>query len=67
MIDRDFDVFIRKAMADARITGRQLAERTGLHRSTISQYEHGKRTPSWPTLLRILDALGYEIDRKQKE
>jgi transcriptional regulator with XRE-family HTH domain len=48
---------IRAARHRANLTQRQLAERAGLAKITISQYEIGLRSPSLPTLAKLAAAL----------
>jgi transcriptional regulator with XRE-family HTH domain len=38
-----------------------LAERSGLHKQTISEWERGNRTPSTDALAKVADALGVSL------
>jgi transcriptional regulator with XRE-family HTH domain len=42
----------------------ELARRSGLDRSVLSAYEHGRRQPSVAALARIAAAAGMELDLK---
>lgn len=50
-------------MADKKVKGKDLAEKTGLHVMTISSLRSGKRKPSMETLQLLADAL--DVDRKE--
>jgi len=45
----------------ARLTQAELARRAGVPASMVSAYEHGRRQPTMPTLLRLLKAAGFEL------
>lgn len=50
---------LRTARVSRGLTQEQLAERSGVHQTTISDLEIGRvATPSWPTASRLADALG---------
>ena len=40
----------------------QLAERAHISQSVVSAYESGARQPSLPTLARLIEATGFELD-----
>lgn len=44
------------------MTETELSEATGIHKATISAYEHGLREPSSKTLPRLAMALGCSIE-----
>jgi transcriptional regulator with XRE-family HTH domain len=44
------------------LTQTELARRSGLDRSALSAYEHGRRQPSVGALARIAAAVGMELD-----
>jgi transcriptional regulator with XRE-family HTH domain len=43
------------------IQAKVLASRTGMTRPQISRYEHGLVSPGYPSLVRVLRALGYRL------
>ena len=45
----------------AGLTQAEVARRAGVPASMVSAYEHGRRQPTLPTLLRLLKAAGYEL------
>ncbi|MEJ7764988.1 MAG: helix-turn-helix transcriptional regulator [Acidimicrobiales bacterium] len=45
----------------AGLTQAELARRAGVPASMVSAYEHDRRQPRLPTLLRLLKAAGYEL------
>ncbi|MGH2880611.1 MAG: helix-turn-helix domain-containing protein [Solirubrobacteraceae bacterium] len=49
---------IRAYRKDAGLTQQQLADMAGLHRSYISELEHGKETEQLRRVLRLLKLLG---------
>ncbi len=49
---------LRKA---AKLTERKLAELAGVSQSAISEIEHGKKSPTLDTLLKLCSALGISI------
>jgi transcriptional regulator with XRE-family HTH domain len=52
---------LRLARAKAGLTQDQMAERAGVAQSLISAYENGRRQPTMPTLLRLLEAVGFDL------
>jgi transcriptional regulator with XRE-family HTH domain len=52
---------LREARERARLTQKQLAERSGIAQSTISAYESGKREPGVEALTKLLDAAGFGL------
>jgi transcriptional regulator with XRE-family HTH domain len=54
---------LRKIRRDRDLTQEQLAERSGVDQTTISNLETGRVTdPSWSTVMRLADAL--DVDAK---
>ncbi|MCZ6709829.1 MAG: helix-turn-helix transcriptional regulator [Gammaproteobacteria bacterium] len=53
-------------LADARVRAelslREVARRAGTSHATLLAYEHGRKTPSIVTFLRVLDACGFAVD-----
>jgi transcriptional regulator with XRE-family HTH domain len=58
----DAGVLLRRARAAAELSQRELAQRAGTSRPTLSAYEHGRKSPSADTLKRLLSATGHELD-----
>ncbi|MGN6664115.1 MAG: helix-turn-helix transcriptional regulator [Solirubrobacterales bacterium] len=58
---RGFGRALRKIRTEAELTQAELARRTELHPSQISDYEKGKGNPRWATARRIAAALGVEL------
>jgi transcriptional regulator with XRE-family HTH domain len=52
---------IRAIRRDGGLTQAELARRTGMARSVLSAYEHGRRQPSVAALARIAAAAGVEL------
>jgi transcriptional regulator with XRE-family HTH domain len=55
-----FAVRLRYVRAAAKMTQRELADRSGVHRQTIAQLELGTREPTWYTVQLLADALGVD-------
>jgi transcriptional regulator with XRE-family HTH domain len=53
---------LRRARSRAGLSLRDLARRAGTSHSTLAAYEHGRKAPTVPTFLRILDACGFATD-----
>lgn len=53
---------IKEARKNARITQADLADRLGVHRSTIANYELGRRKPSVTELKQIADILHVDVN-----
>ncbi len=53
---------LRRARTAAGLSLRELAARAGTSHSTLVAYEQGRKAPSVPTFLRILDACGFATD-----
>lgn len=58
---RGFGRALRKIRTDAGVKQSELAQRTKLHPSQISNYENGKGNPRWATARRIAAELGVEL------
>ena len=52
---------LRRARTETGLSVRQLARRSGVAESRISDYEHGRHQPSVAMLQRLLDATGHEL------
>ncbi len=49
------------ARIEAGLSQDELAERAGTSRTTISAYEHGRKSPTLATATRLLSSAGYEL------
>lgn len=49
---------LRELRAEAGLSQKALSERSGVPQPTISAYEQGGITPTWPAVVRLADALG---------
>lgn len=56
-IIRELGVFIKEARLKLNYTQNDLAEKAGVHRVTISEFEHGVRSISLITFIELLRAL----------
>ena len=52
---------IRLARAKGGLTQDEMAARAGVVQSLISAYENGRRQPTVPTLLRLLESVGFDL------
>lgn len=52
---------LRKIRTDADLTQQELAQRSDVHPSQISEIENGKGNPRWASARRIAAALGVEL------
>jgi len=52
---------LRLARVKAGLTQSALAEKAGVAQTLISAYENGRRQPTIPTLVRLLEAAGFEL------
>lgn len=52
---------LRAARERAGLTQRELAERAGVAQSVVSAYESGRRQPALPTLARLVEASGHDL------
>jgi transcriptional regulator with XRE-family HTH domain len=53
---------IREARRRGGLSQRELARRAGVSQPVVAAYETARRQPTFPTLLRLLDAAGCELD-----
>ncbi len=53
---------LRHARISAGLSLRELANRAATSHATLSAYEQGRKAPSVPTFLRILEACGNAVD-----
>ena len=63
----DIGTNIRIEMAKRNMTNLELAEKSGLAKSSISLYRNGKQTPSAENLYRVIKAIGCEMTDIVKE
>jgi transcriptional regulator with XRE-family HTH domain len=59
--DVDTAAFLRTARTEAGLKVSDLARRSGVAESRISDYEHGRHEPSAAMLRRLLDATGHDL------
>jgi DNA-binding XRE family transcriptional regulator len=52
---------LERARADAGLTQQELARRAGTSRTTLSAYEHGRKSPTVATFARLLSEAGCEL------
>jgi predicted nucleotidyltransferase/DNA-binding XRE family transcriptional regulator len=52
---------LRQARKQSRLSQVELATRAGVRQSVISAYESGRRQPSIPALVRLIEAAGFEL------
>ncbi|MGH3258835.1 MAG: helix-turn-helix domain-containing protein [Streptosporangiaceae bacterium] len=52
---------LERARADAGLTQEELARRAGTSRTTLSAYEHGRKSPMLATFSRLLSEAGCEL------
>lgn len=57
-----FSQRIREAMTEAKINGKDLAQKAGFHYYTLSSYLMGKRDPSALYLFKLVKVLGISAD-----
>ena len=58
---------IRELRISKKITQRQLAEKTGISQQHISKIENGKITPTFITLMKLANALGFNIKFEEEK
>lgn len=59
--DRVAGDLLRLARVKAGLTQAVLAQRAGVAQTLISAYENGRRQPTLPTLMRLLEAAGFDL------
>lgn len=52
---------LERARVSAGLTQEELARRAGTSRTTLSAYEHGRKSPTASTLTRLLSEAGWEL------
>jgi transcriptional regulator with XRE-family HTH domain len=52
---------LERARVEAGLSQEDLAERAGTSRTTISAYEHGRKSPTLATATRLLSSAGYDL------
>jgi transcriptional regulator with XRE-family HTH domain len=52
---------IEEARIGAGLTQQEMADRGGTSRTTLSAYEHGRKSPNLDTAERLLEVAGYEL------
>jgi transcriptional regulator with XRE-family HTH domain len=58
----NFAARLQQLRTAAKMTQRELAERSGLHRVAIANLERGERHPTWETVLLLARALGIGVE-----
>lgn len=69
-LNRAFGETLRKARQEARLSQEELAARSGLHRTYVSQLERGQKSPSLAViagLARSLRVSAHEMVREAEE
>lgn len=61
-MDFDFSEWLAIEMDKQKISTKELAEKSGVHRLTIQYYLEYKRSPNLETMKAILNALGKRIE-----
>lgn len=59
--DRVASELLAEMRRESGLSQAELARRTGIQRSVLSAYEHGRRQPSVTALARIAGAAGFEV------
>jgi HTH-type transcriptional regulator / antitoxin HipB len=59
---RDLTAAVRGRRKDLNMNQAELAERAGVSRKWIYEFEAGKPTAEFGLLLRVLDALGFDLE-----
>ena len=57
---------VRDRRRELELTQEQLADITGVHRAFVSQLERGKATVRFDLLLRLVQALGMDIELRPR-
>ena len=57
----DAATYVNQARRAAGLTQRELAARSGIPQPAIARIERGRQVPRYDTLLRLLDACGFEL------
>lgn len=57
----DAATYVNQARRAAGLSQRELARKAGLPQSAIARIERGQQVPRYDTLLRLLDACGFEL------
>lgn len=52
---------LERTRVEAGLSQEELAERAGTSRTTISAYEHGRKSPTLATATRLLSSAGFEL------
>jgi transcriptional regulator with XRE-family HTH domain len=58
----EFSALVHDAREAAGMTQLEVAERAGTTQPAVAAYESGARTPSFPTLVRLLDAAEHDVE-----
>jgi transcriptional regulator with XRE-family HTH domain len=53
---------LRQLRQEAGLTIRDLADKSGMHRESISQLERNRRQPTWESVLILADTLGVSTE-----
>jgi transcriptional regulator with XRE-family HTH domain len=57
---------LERVRHQAGLSQEELAARAGTSRTTISAYEHGRKSPTLATAVRLLETVGYELAAEPK-
>ncbi len=57
-----FGVRLRELREQAGLSQAQLGERAGMAYQAIARLERGEREPTWPTALKLAEALGVDLN-----
>ena len=62
MPQTEFGRQLQKLREQSGLSREQLAKSAGLNTGSLANLENGARTPSWPTVQALADALGVSLD-----
>lgn len=57
---------LERVRQEAGLSQKELATRSGTSRSTLSAYEHGRKSPTLATVERLLFSAGFELTAERK-
>lgn len=62
----EFGKWLKSARKESHVTQVQLSDNVGISTIIISNYETGRKDPSYLTMMSIIDSMGYEIKIEKK-
>lgn len=60
--ENDFGIRLKQLRKERKLTQKELGEKVGVKQNTFTNWENGKRVPSYENLVKLADIFGVSVD-----